>query len=280
MSDPANPPTFIEDEFLRVGDVDFYCGMFVWDPPPGRLAVMKDRKLVERYIALGQEIRPSIIVELGIQQGGSTALLHELIHPDKLIAIEIESHPAPGLLAYVHQHGLSAVVRPYYGVDQSDRTRLVEILAQEIGDRSIDLIIDDASHLYEETLASFETLFPRLAPDGLFVIEDWNGGHLIDDLIEHARHDTTRTDQAEIEQRLADLEAQKLAKTGAMPSSLVKLIVQLVVARASSGDVIRDLTINEHWAIVRRGSEPLDPHTFRLGDHLNDHSGFSVERDK
>ena len=37
----------------------------------------------------------------------------------------------------------------------------------------LDLVIDDASHLYGPTMASFEVLFPRLRPGGLYVIEDW-----------------------------------------------------------------------------------------------------------
>jgi hypothetical protein len=34
-------------------------------------------------------------------------------------------------------------------------------------------VIDDASHIYEPTRASFETLFPYLRPGGLYIIEDW-----------------------------------------------------------------------------------------------------------
>ena len=47
-----------------------------------------------------------------------------------------------------------------------------EIVTREF-DRAIDLVIDDASHVYEPTLASFETLFPHLRPGGLYIIEDW-----------------------------------------------------------------------------------------------------------
>jgi hypothetical protein len=38
----------------------------------------------------------------------------------------------------------------------------------------VDLVIDDASHLYPFTKGSFETLFPRLRPGGLYIIEDWS----------------------------------------------------------------------------------------------------------
>ena len=58
-----------------------------------------------------------------------------------------------------------------------------EILDHEFVDESIDLVIDDASHLYVETKASFEELFPRLRPGGLFIIEDWASGHTMSKLV-------------------------------------------------------------------------------------------------
>jgi hypothetical protein len=41
---------------------------------------------------------------------------------------------------------------------------------QEIG--HVDIIIDDGSHLNEHVIRTFELLFPRLAPNGLYVVED------------------------------------------------------------------------------------------------------------
>ena len=35
-------------------------------------------------------------------------------------------------------------------------------------------MIDDASHMYEHTKVSFETLFPLLRPGGQYIIEDWS----------------------------------------------------------------------------------------------------------
>ncbi|MFP3608175.1 class I SAM-dependent methyltransferase, partial [Paraburkholderia sp. SIMBA_053] len=36
------------------------------------------------------------------------------------------------------------------------------------------LVVDDASHFYEQTKTSFKTLFPLVRPGGLYIIEDWN----------------------------------------------------------------------------------------------------------
>jgi hypothetical protein len=38
-------------------------------------------------------------------------------------------------------------------------------------------VVDDASHTYEETKASFEILFPLLQPGGIYLIEDWSWAH-------------------------------------------------------------------------------------------------------
>ena len=50
--------------------------------------LFKERPLVERYVALVEELRPRQIFELGIFQGGSTAFLYELARPAALVAID------------------------------------------------------------------------------------------------------------------------------------------------------------------------------------------------
>jgi hypothetical protein len=110
------------------------------------------------------------MVEIGVREGGSTALMALAGRPSKLVAIELADH-APALTDLIEARDLP--VRTYFGVDQGDRQRLTEILDNEF-DGPIDLVVDDASHLYRPTLASFETIFPRLRPGhGVYVIEDW-----------------------------------------------------------------------------------------------------------
>jgi hypothetical protein len=42
----------------------------------------------------------------------------------------------------------------------------------------LDLVVDDASHTYEQTKACFEILFPLLQPGGICLIEDWSWAHM------------------------------------------------------------------------------------------------------
>lgn len=59
-------------------------------------------------------------------------------------------------------------IRIYRG-DQSDEPLLRKIVA-EVG--RPDIIIDDGSHINAHVLKSFEVLFPLLADDGIYVVED------------------------------------------------------------------------------------------------------------
>ena len=69
--------------------------------------------------------------------------------------------------------------RTHWRTDQRDRDKLEAIVAAEF-DGPLDLVLDDASHLFVPTRTSFELLFPRLAPGGLYVIEDWAWEHWVE----------------------------------------------------------------------------------------------------
>ena len=64
----------------------------------------------------------------------------------------------------------------HFGTSQCDNEMLKQIVQGELADE-LDLVVDDASHTYEETRASFEFLFPLLSPGGIYVVEDWSWAH-------------------------------------------------------------------------------------------------------
>lgn len=53
----------------------------------------------------------------------------------------------------------------------------LERVATEIG--QIDVVIDDGSHINEHVITSFRTLFPYLAEEGIYVIEDVNTSYYL-----------------------------------------------------------------------------------------------------
>ena len=114
---------------------------------------------------------------MGIFGGGSTALLAQLASPTKLVALDIREARVAVLDAFIRDHDLGDVVSVYFGVDQADTARLAEIVQHEFNGAPLDLVVDDTSHLIDETRTSFNLLFPQLQPGGSYVIEDWSWPH-------------------------------------------------------------------------------------------------------
>jgi spermidine synthase len=132
--------------------------------------IMKTRNFFDHYTMLKTEEFKKIL-ELGVYQGGSFVFLDQFLKPEKFSAVEISSVPIPSLDKYISQN--ADRTKLYYGTSQDDVARLNEIVETDFGG-SLDLVVDDASHWYEPTKISFRTLFPKLKPGGLYIIEDWS----------------------------------------------------------------------------------------------------------
>lgn len=198
----------------------------------------KPRKLVERYLELLADLQPQHVFELGIFQGGSTALLAEVARPRRLVAIDRTTAHGP-LEKHVSRTGLGDAVRIYRGVDQADRGRLAEIVEEAFAADPLDLVVDDCSHRYEATRASFNELFPRLRPGGVYVIEDWPWAHTP-----------------------IDAEALEGAYPGQVP--LTRLGFELVLAIPSVPGLITEVTVEMESIQVRRGEATVDAGGFDI----------------
>jgi predicted O-methyltransferase YrrM len=158
---------------LEIDGIRILTGAFQAGDPDDGYLIIKPRPLVERYLGFIDALRPRTVVELGIREGGSTALLVLASGADVVVALDLEPHEPPAL-AHFSERGLAAerlVTR--YGVDQGDRELVRSTVADALGGAPIDLVIDDASHQYGPSRASFETLFPLMRPGGLYIVEDW-----------------------------------------------------------------------------------------------------------
>jgi SAM-dependent methyltransferase len=237
--------TWQSDERCVVGDTTFQLlpvDLLDRDHPSismegADFLLFKERALVERYVELLEELRPRHIFELGILEGGGTALLFELARPRLLVAIDLKPPTEPTLQDLISRRGVDEVVRIHDDVDQADRRRLAEIAEEAFGDEPLDLVVDDCSHMYEATRASFNELFPRLRPGGLYMIEDWPWAH---------------------EEPIADMWANQVP--------LTRLILELVLALASAPGLISEITIDAESVQIRRGDAKVDP----LGFHISE----------
>jgi len=167
-----------QDDRILLGGLVFHLDQDKADLENGIL-LQKPVRLLRQYMEMWQQqtaARTKNVMELGIYGGGSIAFWFELLQPDKYVALDLSTR---GNTAYFNHYVVSRKlenrIKTFWKTDQSDREGLRAIVAAEFHG-PLDLIIDDASHLYSETKASFETLFPLLRPGGLYIIEDWSWG--------------------------------------------------------------------------------------------------------
>jgi predicted O-methyltransferase YrrM len=213
---------------------------------PGNLVLGKVRRMVDRFVdqnASRDDVRR--IFELGIYQGGSIALEYEVCGPDRLVAIDLDPERVVALDEFISERGLEDRIHLYYGVDQADRDALTTIVGTEFAGAPLDLVIDDASHLYEPTRSSFEVLFPHLREGGMYVIEDWDWAHY-------------PGDQWQLNGgQYADYPA------------LTNLVIEILMLAGTSPEIVSEVTISQSLTEVVRGPAKLDG-PMRLADlYLN-----------
>ena len=210
---------------------------FVLDPRPGnqrgvsssnRFILVKSDALLDTYRNWRFK-RPETILELGLFEGGSLVLLDKLFQPKTLVGLDIRADPIVPLEEYRERN---PHVLTHYGLSQ-DRPDVLRVARQHFP-QGIDLVVDDASHHYAPTKASFEMLFPLLGVGGVYLIEDWAWSH--------------RPGQQSADAPWANAPA------------LTNLVMELVVMAAAHGAVAEVAIFSEAVAVVRGpGPMPGDP---------------------
>lgn len=219
-----------------------------------RVCLRKNRNFTDRYLGLSEEFAECRMVEVGVDKGGSTSFFTKLLNPKKLVAFELLDKPVQKLTDFLAANDLEHRVEIHWGVDQSDPVAVPDILDQAFGNQSLDLVIDDASHMLAPSTASFAMIFPRLREGGLYILEDWSGDHLLERELRAALDNDPKgraieqfsTAVAQVEQRNA-------------PMSV--LICQLVIASAYHPDWISSIRMADGFCEVRRGPGEILPNT-------------------
>jgi predicted O-methyltransferase YrrM len=159
------------------GGENFVLSVALKDRPPSTseaFTIAKNEHYIRVYEEVASAFSPRSVLELGIFQGGSYVLLDKLLNPRRMSAVDISGQPVAPLLQYVADKEGRFV---HFSTSQSDRKILEHIVRNELADE-LDLVVDDASHTYEQTKSSFEILFPLLQPGGIYLIEDWSWAHM------------------------------------------------------------------------------------------------------
>lgn len=107
---------------------------------------------------------PVRFLEIGVANGGSFAVWRRLFGPDACLhGLDISrSEEASRRVAEV-----GAIL--HIG-DQKDHALLTSIVGETGG--ALDVVIDDGSHVSSDQIRTFEILYPKLAPGGVYLCED------------------------------------------------------------------------------------------------------------
>jgi predicted O-methyltransferase YrrM len=300
---------WIDDERLVFGETTFWANLDLPRDVGDQLVILKQAQLVQRYLDILRDERPTRIVELGVKEGGSTALIALASEPELLLAVDIAASVPPGLLRVIEENDLQNRLVVATGLDQGDREALAAFVDLHSPDREFDLVIDDASHLLVPTRTSFEVLFPRLRRGGLFILEDWSSECRIGDRLKRAL-----PDEPNINDRLADvvqivqtynagrdlpaavqanIDAEVHATSGHVFERLIEaagradlsaldpaqigrtrpladFAVELTMISATRPDLVAEVTIDGDWVTVRRGPGPFSRDGFRLSESWSD----------
>ncbi|OGR68838.1 MAG: hypothetical protein A2081_01145 [Elusimicrobia bacterium GWC2_61_19] len=129
-------------------------------------------EIYERHFSRfrGKEVN---VVEFGVSQGGSLRMWKDYFGPGaNIFGVDINPH-----CSKLEEER----VRIFVG-DQADRSFLRSLAGQL---PRIDILIDDGGHTMEQQINTFEELFPRVDPNGVYLCEDlhtsymrdWGGGY-------------------------------------------------------------------------------------------------------
>lgn len=182
--------------------------------------------------------KPADVMEVGMFEGGSLVYFDKLYSPNCLVGLDVRQQPIEPLEAYAADR---PHIKTYYSRYQEKPGTLMA--ARENFPNGIDLVVDDASHLYEQTKATFNMLFPMVKPGGTYVIEDWTWS-------------------------LQPSYQGANSVWNDMPS-LANLIIELVLASAVRPQ-IQSIYVDRALVAVTRGQGKFDPGTLDLSKNLRE----------
>lgn len=252
----SDPLQWLSSDTFRIKDYLFQSSHFGAERKDaeaiGAFWIMKNPELLALYYDWVVPLAPQNVVEVGVAGGGAAALLMEWFQPAKLCLVDIEDVTTPNFKSYLKTE-TAKNIHCFLDVDQSNKTRLEQVMKSQFLGEKLDLVIDDASHLYEPALATFETLFPKLRPNGVYIIEDWGWSHWPGDYWQGA--------EAPWRNRvgLSNLVFQCIMASASKPSWISKVVAtQAGVVVFRGPDEIPDQSPIEHYYLNRGKKFTLD----------------------
>ena len=195
------------------------------------VVILKSPTFLQRYDAVMDSLPNANVVEVGMAEAGSL-IYFALAFPNlRFVGIDLR-HPSEVVLSRIKELGLSDRIKLYYNTSQIDQSKIKDILHQNFAGEPLGAIIDDASHMYDLSRRTFEIFYPRLAPTGMYCLEDWGWAH-----------------------------EAGIAQNGQLwpnEKSLANLLFEICLLQPSTRDMIREIRVTPAVAFVERGAEQID----------------------
>lgn len=228
---------------LEIGDFIFSLGQYKsesWNLGNECFVLWKDKVLIDQYKDFFKTYDKPIdnVLELGMWDGGSTALWTEVLEPKKIVGIDHLDKSDTDYFKKWMANKKQTKLSTYWNTNQENNASLIKIISNEFPNSSLDIVIDDASHLYSSTIQSFETIFPLLKPGALYILEDW-----------------------------AWLHWKKWVYQFPKGEEISSLVYKFVQATGSYSNVISSVKVYPGFAVIERGNHEIN-HGFKIDDNI------------
>jgi len=140
--------------------------------------------IYERHFSRFRDKSP-VVLEIGVGLGGSLQMWKAYFGPGaKIIGIDVQPNRKD-----FEEDGIEIFI------GSQDDPKLIDVIFEKYP--KIDIVLDDGGHKKEHMVASFNLLYDRLQPDGVYMVEDtctcywksYNGGIGVEgSFIEFAKH--------------------------------------------------------------------------------------------
>jgi SAM-dependent methyltransferase len=132
--------------------------------------------LYDQYLADLAD-QPVTLLELGVYTGESVKVFASFFKRGRVIGVDIEDRGVD----------LSGYPNAVFALGDQCSPEGLDAICSKHAPGGLDIVIDDASHYGAWSWVSYEVLFPRLKPGGLYVVEDWATGYW-DDWLDGSRY--------------------------------------------------------------------------------------------
>jgi cephalosporin hydroxylase len=173
-----NEPSLVSDDVFEVNGIRFRFSTTDYSirTTEEEIAILKPWVWVDYYKELLERKDVHRVLEFGIFEGGMAVMLTAMKDDLNYLGVDLKPQ-VKGLSDFLDERpSLAERIEILYEMSQDD-DQVPDLVLEKLGSAPVDLIIDDASHLYLPTKRTFELAFPLLKAGGTYIVEDWGWGH-------------------------------------------------------------------------------------------------------